>query len=158
MKTKNKTGQGWNVKITVFNPDGTVKDVKNLHNEIKTCWINAVRDALKGSVTDLEIKYLAWGSSSTANSAAQTTLVAEFGRKQVTTQTDGSDGVLVTTTYMAPYEGTGTTIEEIGWFAGASATASADSGILVARVLYSRAKTELESLQIERQDAISEVI
>lgn len=158
MKTKHKTGLSNNVNITVYNLDGSIKEEINLCNEIKDVWFNAVRDAMKGLVTDLEIKYLAWGSSSTANSASQTTLVAEFGRKQVTEQDDGSTGELVTTTYISPSEAVGTTIEELGWFAGASATATANSGILVARVLYHRAKTTLESIQVERTDTISEVV
>lgn len=159
MKLKQKTGLSGNIKITVYNLDGSVKEVVNLHNEIKTCWINAIRDMYRGSmVNDLEIKYLAWGSDDTANDPSQTTLISEFGRKQVTAQEDGDDGEVITTTYIAPSEGNDETIEEIGWFAGASATSTPDSGILVARILYSRDKTDLESLEIERTDTIAEVV
>jgi hypothetical protein len=156
MKTTHKTGLSENIRITVFYPNGTKESI-NLRNEIKTCWLNAIRDALKGVVTDLEIKYIAWGSSNAANSTSQTTLGAEFGRKQITSQTNGGDGELDTVVYVAPAEATEYTIEELGWFAGESATSSPNSGILVARVLYNRAKTNLESLQIERTDSISEV-
>ncbi len=158
MKNKATSGHGENVKIQVFNLDGSLKDEIFLCNELKDCWHNAIRDAMKGLVSDLEIKYLAWGSSNTANSPSQTTLVAEFGRKQVTAQEDGDTGELVTTVYISPSEATGATIEELGWFAGASTSGSADSGILVARVLYSRAKTNLESIQVERTDTHAEVV
>jgi hypothetical protein len=157
-KIKNNTGISENIKVTIFNLDGTVQETIELKNQLKNCWFNAIRDAFKGDVTDLEIKYLAWGSDATANNTSQTKLVAEFGRKQITGQDDGGTGELISTTYIAPNEAVGTTIEELGWFAGAIATAAADSGILVGRVLYHRVKTTLESLEIERTDQISEVV
>jgi hypothetical protein len=155
---KTITGLSNNIKITVFNLDGSVKEEINLKNEIKIGWLNAWRDAMKGVTTDFEIKYLAWGSSNTANDPSQTKLVAEFGRKQVTEQDDGGIGELITRTYISPLEAVEETIEELGWFAGASASLTPDSGILVARVLYHRAKTMLESIQVERTDTISEVV
>lgn len=126
-------------------------------NQIKSCALNMLRDSLKGTVTDSQIKYLAWGSSSTANNAAQTTLVAEFGRVQVTTQTAGATGIVVTVTYVPPDTGNTPKIEELGWFAGAAATGTANTGILVGRVLYSHQKTIYEAIQITRTDTFTEV-
>jgi hypothetical protein len=158
MRKNHATGLSDNIRITVFDRDGNAREVVILRNQIKNAWKNAIRDAIKGAVTDLEIKYMAWGSSSTANNSSQTTLVAEFGRKQITEQADGSTGVEISTTYMSPGEGVEHTIEEIGWFAGSTATSTANTGILVARVLYHRVKTALESIQVERTDMISEVV
>ena len=156
MRTKSKCG--WQTKITImaFDANGKVIDRQVIHNEIKNVALNMVRNALRGTVTDLKIKYIAWGSDATANAKAQPTLVDEFGRKAITTQTAGGTGVVTSTTYIAPAEAISEKIEELGWFAGADATPATDRGILVGRVLYSRQKTNLESLQIEREDAIAE--
>lgn len=143
-----------NVAIVVRDLEGRIIDRQELHNQIKDVGLNILRDALNGTVA--EIRYLAWGTDSTANATNQTKLVAESGRKAVTTQAAGGTGVMVTTTYIAPYEAI-VSIEELGWFAGTGATAVADSGVLVSRVLYSRAKTALESIQVVRTDTFTEV-
>jgi hypothetical protein len=46
------------------------------------------------------------------------------------------------------------TIEEIGIFAGSTATVSADSGILVSRILWHRVKTSNDEIQFTRIDKI----
>jgi len=154
MKTKEKWGWSGKVKIEIFNLDGSIKEVVNLENEVKNGALNAVRDLLKGTVQSLQILYMAWGSSATANTKSQTQLVAEFGRKAITAQADGATGVETTTTYISPYEGNTATIEELGWFAG-TATSTPNSGLMLARVLYHRAKTNLESIVVTRTDTIS---
>ncbi len=141
------------VDIAIFNLDGSLKEIRHIKNEIKNVAVNMFRDALHGLAVDLQIKYVAWGSSNTANNVAQTTLVAEFGRKAITSQTNGGTGELVTVTYIGPSEANTPKIEEMGWFAGPLATATPDSGIMVARVLYSHQKTALEAIQSARTDA-----
>lgn len=160
VKVKGKRGWQGKVRVIACNLDGSVKDITeiDLVNKINDLDLNMMRDALRGTVTDLKLKYVGWGNDSTPPAAGDTKLLDEFGRKQVTFQKDGATGVLVTTTHVAPYEGNDKKIEELAWFAGVDATATKDSGILVGRVLYSRQKTELESLQIERTDTISEVV
>ena len=162
VKVKIKAKRGWQgkVKIIACNLDGSVKDVTeiDLVNKINDLDLNMMRDALKGTVTDLKLKYMGWGNDSTPPAAGDTKLLDEFGRKLVTLQEDGAVGILVTTTYVAPYEGNELKIEELAWFAGVNATGTKDSGILVGRVLYSRQKTELESLQVERTDTFTEVV
>jgi hypothetical protein len=123
---------------------------------IMTDGLNLIRDALANG-TSIEIKYLAWGSSNAALSVNQHTLGAEFGRKAVTAQVAGATGILDTTTYISPSEANTPKIEEIGWFAGPTATAVANTGILVARVLYSKQKTNLESIQSSRTDTLTDV-
>lgn len=113
-----------------------------------------VAQALRDGSALPEISYVAVGSSATAPAAGDTTLGAETFRKVVTSQVQGaSANQTVTTVYLAPAEANGQ-IEEVGWFAGA-ATATADTGVLVARVLYSKLKDNLESIQIERTDTIN---
>lgn len=158
MKVKERTGwRGW-VRIIVRDLDGRVIEDVTLRNQIKNVGLNLVRDGLSGAVSSSEIKYLAWGKSDTANNPGQTTLVDEFGRKAVTSQEAGSTGVLNTTTYISPQEGNDYAIKELGWFAGSGATIAKDSGVLVARVLYSHTKTALESIQTIRTDTLSEVV
>ena len=148
-----------NVEITVMDLKGRIIDVKNIHNAIMNVGFNMLRDFLMGDVADGEIKYVALGSDNTAVAVAQTTLVAEEERKALTTSpVSGGVGICISTVYFGPAEAVGFTIEEIGWFAGVAAAAAADSGIMISRVLYSRTKTVLESLQIKRTDTFSEVV
>ncbi len=100
-----------------------------------------------------EISWVALGDVNTVPVAADTVLGNEVFRKQMTEQVAGATGVSISTVYIAPGEAN-QQLEEIGWYAGA-ATAAVDSGTLIARVLFSRLKDNLESLQIERTDTIS---
>lgn len=140
------------VRVVVLRADGTCEEAV-IRNTITDAGRNLLRDVLSGAVADGEIKYLALGSSNAPPSTADTKLGAEFFRKQITRQEATGTGVLETTVYIAPFEAT-QQIEEIGWFAGPDASEAPNSGVLVARVLYSRLKTQLESLQIVRQDSI----
>ena len=130
--------------------DGTEqRDV--FHNLIVDSGRNYARDILVGRVTGtVNINYVALGSSNTAVSSSQTQLVSEQFRKAVTSFSAGSTGQGITTVYIATGEATAFTINEIGWFA--QGTSTANSGTMIARVLYNLAKTPLESLQISRQD------
>ena len=143
------------VRVIARHRDGTVT-VEEFDNLITDAGLNLLRDLLEGVVTDGQIKYLAWGNDATAPSAGETELRSERGRKAVTSRTAGAAGVLTTLTYVAPYEAV-EQIEELGWFAGDTATSAAGSGIMVARVLYSRLKTDLESIQVDREDTIGAV-
>lgn len=150
---------GWSgrVRIVARDASGRVVDVWEGHNIITDAGRNLLRDFLAGAVTDGKIRYVALGDGTTTPATTDTKLASEKFRKQVTKLQNGANpGELVTTVYIAPYEATSDqfTIQEIGWFAGPSATGARDSGILVARILYFRAKTNLESLQIERTDSI----
>jgi len=158
LKPKSKFIWRYNVKITAFDLDGNIKDVQEFHNLIMTVGKNMFRDGLQGVITDLKIKRLGIGGTATAVNIAQTTLISEFFRKAVTSYAPGATGILVSTTYIAPYEANTPRIEELGWFCGVLATDTANSGIMISRVLYSKQKTELESLQIARTDTISEVV
>lgn len=140
------------VRITCRHVDGT-ETVDEFDNAIMDAGKNLLRDALQG--VNADIAYVALGSDSTAVAATQTTLVAEQFRKQITSQTDGATGVLTTVAYIAPPEANTFTIEEIGWFAGDDATSSTDTGVMVARVLYNKVKTNVESIQIDRTDTIA---
>jgi len=140
------------VRVTTRYRDGRVEE-EEFDNLITNAGKNLLRDALDGMVSDCAIKYLAWGNGAVAPADGDVALGNELGRKTVTKQQTGTAGVLTTTVYLAPYEAN-VQIQELGWFAGAGATAAAGSGVLVARVLYAKLKTDLESIQIDRVDTI----
>lgn len=153
MRVTESTPWTGTVTVTIFHPDGT-ETVETFPNLITDAGKNHVAQALRDTAFDAEIKYFAWGTGSTAPAASDTALVAEAGRKQVTTQVAGAGvGETDTTTYLAPADAN-VAIAELGWFAGASATATANSGTLIARVLYSHTKTNLESIQADRTDTL----
>ena len=118
--------------------------------------LNMFRDALKGTVTDCKIKYVALGNDPTAPGNNQHILVAEQFRKVVTSQNPDpvTVGKLYTEVYLADTEANTFKCEEIGWFAGANASTTKDTGIMIARVLYSRQKSSTESWTIRRTDTM----
>ena len=153
-ETSNWLGQ-WELEIR---ENGDLKEIVPLtHNLITDAGLNMFRDALKGDVTDCEIKYVTLGSGTTAPANDQTTLVAEEFRKVVTSQNVDpiTAGKLYTELYVADTEGNSFKTEEIGWFAGVGATATVNTGIMIARILYSRQKSAVESWTIRRTDQIS---
>ena len=152
-----KTPIRWtsNVVITVRDLKGRVLERVERENLLVNVGLNMVRDALDTAAFDAEIKRVALGTSNTAPAMTDTQLGAEIFRKVVTSTSTPAVGQLQTVWYIAPAEAVAA-IEEIGWFAGVAAGAAANTGILVARVLYSRNKTALESIQIERVDSFVE--
>ena len=110
---------------------------------------NLIRDARRGLVTDLQIKYVAVGTSSTAPSASDTQLGAEAFRKAYTSNSAPATGQSTVTLYLAPGDAVSVGIQEVGWFAGAGASGTANSGVLVARGLYAHTKLSSESIQID---------
>ncbi len=125
--------------------------------ELDNLITDAGRDLIAAALRDAsvlpEITYVALGDGAVAPVVGDVLLGNETFRKLMTSQVGGTTGVTISTVYIAPGENN-QQIEEIGWFAG-TATGAADSGTLVARVLYARLKDNLESIQIERTDTFS---
>ena len=140
------------IKIKALDAKGNVVQENTINNTITSAGKNLLAKALRES-TDCEIKFIGIGSDSTTPTTSDTQLGTETFRKAVTSQVAGSTGVTITNLYVAPEEAVGT-IAEIGFFSGSTASATTDSGTLYARVLYSRTKTAVESIQIERTDTI----
>jgi hypothetical protein len=150
---------GWlgEYEIHIIGPNGT--EVHKIKNLITDGALNLIRDALDGTVTDLTLKYLALGTDDGTTlplANTNTKLGAEAFRKAFTKQAVQGTGVLESTVYIAPTEAN-VNIREIGIFAGANATTTADSGILVSRVFWTKDKTNLESINIVRTDTIGRV-
>jgi hypothetical protein len=106
---------------------------------------NMLRDALRGASTPL-IAYVALGTDNTAPSGANTMLGAEVFRKSVTSYSAGATGEVLINMYLAPTDSVGTGIQEVGFFGGSSATSAANSGVLLARGLYSHSHVNTESI------------
>jgi hypothetical protein len=116
---------------------------------VTTVGHNLLRDGLSGA-NNPKISYVALGTSSTAPSVNDTRLGAEVYRKKVASYTPGATGELFINGYLAPGDAVGVSIAEIGFFGGSSATSSANSGVLLARGLYSHAsKSGVESIQAQ---------
>ena len=123
-----------------------------INNRVMNVVLNQLSDTLMGNAPDLEIKYLALGISNAPVSDNQTQLGEEIFRTQpvngpVRTQT----GQIETEFIVLDTEAVGT-IEEIGIFVGSSATASADTGTLLSRILWHKEKTNSEEITIKRID------
>ena len=153
-ETSNWLGQ-WEIEIR---ESGEIKEVTGLtRNLITDAGLNMFRDALKGDIADMHIKYVALGNGATAPANADTQLLSEQFRKVVTSQDVDPvmAGKLYTELYVIDTEANAFKCEEIGWFAGVGASAAVNTGICIARILYSRQKYSTESWTVRRTDQIS---
>jgi len=150
---------GWIGKWEVIINDIAGNEIERTEvrpNMIMDAGLNMMRDLLSGAITDGEIKYVALGDGSAPTAAGQVALQNERFRKIVTAQSnDTQPGKLFTDLFVADFEANNFECQEIGWFAGAGSTTTSGSGIMVARVLYHRQKTNLESWTIRRTDTIT---
>lgn len=147
--------QGWHGQFDVYIKSGDDwQHEATINNTITNSGLNLLREALRGTITDAQIKYVAVGTSSAAVTVSDTQLGAEIFRKPVYSRTAGTNGVLVTIAILEDSEAVAN-IQEIGIFAGSTASATTNSGIMISRILYSRNKTNLESVQIQRTDTIA---
>lgn len=145
----------WEIEIK---ENGKIKEILPLkHNLLTDAGLNMFRDGLKGDITDMQIKYVALGNNATAPADSDTKLIAEQFRKIATSRDVDpvTPGKLYTELYIADTEANAFKCEEIGWFAGVAASATADTGICIARILYSRQKLATESWTIRRTDTLS---
>lgn len=111
---------------------------------------NLYRDASSNANSGI-ISYFALGTGNSTPIATQTQLDNEQFRKAVTSYTNGSGvGEILVNCYISPSDALGLSIAEIGIFGGNAASSSANSGVMIGRVLYShtRPSTAIESLQM----------
>ncbi|SRR6266699_1934983 len=108
---------------------------------------NLLRNGMEGA-DNPKIVYVALGTSNTAPAASDTKLGTEAFRKAVTSYTNGSTGEVIFNGYIAPSDAVGVGIQEVGWFGGNGATATANTGVLLARGLYNHSKLATESIQL----------
>lgn len=94
-----------------------------------------------------DIKFVAFGTGTGSLSPNDTKLGAEFFRKAVSSTQQGTNpGEVLINVFLAAGDLVGKSIREIGFFAGNTATSQVNTGIMIARVLFSADnKTNLES-------------
>lgn len=152
-REREQTGMRGTVGFTVYDHERlAVVRREIVENIIPDVWLNHLRNAHQGSVTDVLIRELAWGSGTTTPAAGDTALQTEISRKQVTSRTASASKTLVTTTYIAPAEAVAQ-LEEWGLFGGPAAGL-----VMVGHVLWSHNKLATESVQIDWTHVWSEVV
>ena len=102
-----------------------------------TAGLALLRDGESGANSPV-ITYFAIGTSSTSPAASDTKLGAEVFRKKITTYANGSaPGEIIISGELAGGDAVGVNIAEVAFFGGASASSTKDSGVMIARGLYS---------------------
>src|SRR4030042_3856680 len=116
-----------------------------VENTITKFFNDELAKAIYGSTPDCEIKYLAIGTGTSTPTRESTLLDAEVFRCQADTcdKVDYGQVLADFTIQDTDYSGS---IAEIGIFGGSTATITANSGILLARVLWSHTKLTTEEL------------
>ena len=111
--------------------------------------LNLLRDGASGN-NNSKVTYVAVGTSNTSPTVNDHQLGAEVFRKKITSYTNGaSNGEILVTGYLNAADAVGVVIAEVGFFGGNSASSSANSGVLVARGLYSHTKLSTEGIQLQ---------
>jgi hypothetical protein len=149
------TGE-WEIKIKNVET-GEIK-IEKAKNRIVN---NGLDELIKGLVystyNDLKIRKLAVGSSSTAISNYDTALYGETFRCSPSVEPyHYSVGTVATEFVIQTTEANGT-IEEIGIFISPTATVTANTGILLSRMLWHHIKTSAEEITFTRLDSMQRV-
>ena len=145
---------GWvgEFKIKTKHKDGSIKE-DIIKNRITNVALQAIINILDNIDPNLDIKYLAIGNDNTAINDNDTTLGNEIFRTQFQSSDNDATGQFTTIFSVLDSEAVGQW-EEIGIFCGSSATSTADTGIMLSRILYSRNKTSLEEIDFTRIDKV----
>lgn len=145
----------WRGDIEIITHQHRKIETYSLKNVITNQAKNLIRDVLTGVAEDARIRYVALGNGTSTPNANQERLDNELFRKPVTDIQIplSTTGQLKTIAHIASFEAN-FFIQEIAWFAGPTATDTKDSGVMVARILYSKDKNNRMTLQIVRTDTI----
>jgi hypothetical protein len=144
---------GWKGKFDIF-INGKLDMV--IFNKVMDTVLDQMVEALRGETPNLEIKYLALGTSNTPVTNTDTKLGNEMFRTPIISQTKISTAEIVTEFIVLDTEAIGT-IEEIGIFGGSAATSSQDTGTLISRILWHKVKTNSEEITFRRTDKVVRV-
>jgi hypothetical protein len=132
---------------------GEVK-TEEIHNRLMNIALQELVKPLTGTAANLEIKYLALGTGSTAVTDNDTELDTELFRTTDTSLSATATGQVTSEFVVLDSEATGN-ITEIGIFGGTSATLTADVGILISRILWTHTKTNSEEITFRRIDTLT---
>lgn len=140
---------GWQGIVKVRDSEGE----RIIYNRIMNLALDELIKPFLATTADIEIKFLALGTSTTPVADNQTQLGAEIERVQYISRSRTGLGEATTVFLVKDDEGVGT-IEEIGIFAGTTATAAANSGLMISRIPYHKVKTDQEEIQFTRIDRL----
>ena len=154
-----KSKLGWNGKFIFKIKNLITGEIKTeiIENRIMDDILDELVSVLDAGSTDLEIKYLAVGTGNTAVTDGDTELDTEFFRIIPSISPVLSDTGEITTEFTLIDTDGNCQIEEVGIFVGSTASAAADSGKLLSRILWSHEKTSSEEITLIRIDTISRV-
>jgi hypothetical protein len=142
-----------NKNIGIFKIYVNGKLEKTIKNRVMNTVLETQVDVLQGVSPDLEIKYLALGTSDTPVTNSDTALGNEIFRTQYVDRTKPYFNESRHKFIILDNEAVDQ-IEEIGIFGGSGATSTPNSGTLISRVLWSRDKTGSEEITIIRIDKV----
>jgi hypothetical protein len=131
---------------------GKIK-TEELHNRLMNAALQELVKPLTGTAANLEIKYLALGTGTTAVTDNDTSLATEIFRTPDTSLSANATGQITSEFIVLSSDATAT-ISEIGIFGGTSATLTANVGICISRILWHHVKTSTEEITFRRIDTI----
>lgn len=132
---------------------GTIKK-EIVKNRVMNAALEEIVKPLAGATPNIEIKYLAVGTGTTAVTDNDATLATEIFRTPGTSLSANATGQVTSQFVILKTEAVAT-IEEIGIFGGASATLTANVGILISRILWHHVKTNSEEISFRRIDTVT---
>lgn len=162
MKEEGNIRNNERIEIITRDLDGNIIDREVLKNVITKLNLNLHRDAVAGTLVnldDLELKYIGYGDGTAVATENDIWLGNELGvnARIAITSSDATVDKKYSTVFKIPSTDWIGTIEEVGWFGGNAATVAKNTGTLMARALYHKVKTIFFSIQINRIDTFSEV-
>lgn len=128
-----------NVEITQ-SVDGVVLHRQIVRNLVVDAGLNLIRNLLAGT-SSLRPTHLAVGTSATAVSAAQTAMVAEVFRNNITEAIASTSKQVQFKYYLASGEANGSTIREIGLFSASSGGTMVARAVLVSPIVKNSSTT-----------------
>ena len=141
--------------IELLTPDGRLIERQHVRNQLTAINRDVRAQMLLGQYHHdrdaLRIRYIAFGTGSTAATVNDTKLETEVFRKQATQLALISPGVVRTVVSLGEYEAN-VRIREIGVFGGPSAYRRADSGTLLSRAVVDIDKNSNIIVNIIRTD------
>lgn len=140
-------------EVIVTKKDGTVEK-EEIFNTITNEGLKFLSEVIAGEEPSGKFLYLGIGTDDTPPDVTDTQLGNELERVLFRDYTFPENGTARQRALILDNEAI-FDIKELGVFAGSSATGAVNTGKLISRVLYSRNKTNLESIQVIRVDSFS---
>jgi hypothetical protein len=141
-------------EISIKNKNTGSIETEEVHNRIMNASLQEMVKPLTGVAANLEIKYLALGTGTTAVTDNDAALATEIFRTPDTSLSANATGQ-VTSEFIVLDSEAVATIEEIGIFGGTSATLTANVGICISRILWHHVKTNSEEITFRRIDTVT---